>query len=327
MNYLRIYCSLIRKAEERGYTKKKAKEKGLYVEGHHTFPVSIFGKNKRIVYLTGREHYIAHALLEKIYIKRYGIDDNRTQKMVYAFWGMNRKSSTNQRYNNSYLYESSKIRFKNLVSDRCGEKNSFYGKKHSEKTKELIRQKVRGNKTWLGRRHSEETKEKLRKKSIGRKPSEETRKKLSEKSKGRKHTEQTLQKMRGKKLTEEQKQKLREVNKGNKYWLGKKHTEETKKKIRDSALGRIVSEETRKKISDKVKNPSKETLMKMSEAQCKNTYKCIDPFGNVFITKNLTKFCLEHNIDRSAIRKVMDGKQKTHKGWTGLLINKENDSQ
>ena len=55
MNYLKTYCNLIRKTEQRGYTKKKAKEQGLYVEGHHTFPMSIFGKNKRIVYLTARE--------------------------------------------------------------------------------------------------------------------------------------------------------------------------------------------------------------------------------------------------------------------------------
>lgn len=32
MNYLKVYCNLIRKAENRGYTKKKAKEFDLYVE-------------------------------------------------------------------------------------------------------------------------------------------------------------------------------------------------------------------------------------------------------------------------------------------------------
>ena len=32
MNYLKTYCNLIRKAEQKGYTKKKAKEQGLYVE-------------------------------------------------------------------------------------------------------------------------------------------------------------------------------------------------------------------------------------------------------------------------------------------------------
>jgi hypothetical protein len=41
MNYLKHYCNLIRKAENRvppeGYTEK-----------HHTFPKSIFGKNNRV---------------------------------------------------------------------------------------------------------------------------------------------------------------------------------------------------------------------------------------------------------------------------------------
>ena len=64
MNYLKHYCNLIGKAENRtppeGYTEK-----------HHTFPKSVFGKNNRVVVLTAREHYIAHALLERIYIKRY----------------------------------------------------------------------------------------------------------------------------------------------------------------------------------------------------------------------------------------------------------------
>ena len=32
MNYLGIYCNFMRKAEKRGYTKKKAKELGVLIE-------------------------------------------------------------------------------------------------------------------------------------------------------------------------------------------------------------------------------------------------------------------------------------------------------
>lgn len=124
MNYLKIYCNLIRKAEKRGYTKKKAKEQGLYVEGHHTFPRSLYGQtaegNKRIVYLTAREHYIAHSLLEKAFIKRYGEKHPKTIKMTYAFWQMNHHKSGNKEcYSNSRLYEGLKIRIGNAVGDRC----------------------------------------------------------------------------------------------------------------------------------------------------------------------------------------------------------------
>lgn len=123
MNYLKVYCNLIRKAENRtppeGYTEK-----------HHTFPVSIFGKNNRIVVLTAREHYIAHALLEKAFIKRYGLHHYRTQKMNNAHILM--KSSC---YCNSYLYENARIRRSENIK---GEKNPMYGRKHSPETIERM---------------------------------------------------------------------------------------------------------------------------------------------------------------------------------------------
>jgi hypothetical protein len=117
MNYLKVYCNLIRKAEQRGYTKKKAKELGIYVEGHHTFPISIFGKNERIVYLTAREHYIAHLLLEKIYIKRYGVGDEKTRKMTFVCIMMKNRDV---KYN-SHLYEQVRVRYiKNLKGNKRG---------------------------------------------------------------------------------------------------------------------------------------------------------------------------------------------------------------
>jgi len=87
MNYLKVYCNLIRKAENRtppeGYTEK-----------HHTFPVSIFGKNNRIVILTSKEHYIAHILLEKIFIKRNGLNHRKSKKMISAHINMKGKNDT-----------------------------------------------------------------------------------------------------------------------------------------------------------------------------------------------------------------------------------------
>jgi hypothetical protein len=134
MNYLKVYCNLIRKAEKRGYTKKKAKEQGLYVEGHHTFPVSIFGKNKRIVYLTAREHYIAHALLVKICISRYELYHWKSKKMIYAFWGMNnQENNLQQRYFNSKIYESARIKYINISKEFRHNKDSLRKLKQSLK--------------------------------------------------------------------------------------------------------------------------------------------------------------------------------------------------
>ena len=179
MNYLKVYCNLIRKAENRtppeGYTEK-----------HHTFPVSIFGKNNRIVILTAREHYIAHALLEKAFITRYGLHHYRTHKMIRAFWCMSNQMKEN-RYDNSHLYESLKNRYTETLS---GKNHHFYGKKHSLETKRKMSEAQKGEKS----------------PNYGRKASIETRQKLSEIRKGIPATYG----FKGKKHTEEYKQKMRE---------------------------------------------------------------------------------------------------------------------
>ena len=130
MNYLKVYCNLIRKAENRtlpeGYTEK-----------HHTFPKSIFGNNNRIVVLTSKEHYIAHCLLERIYVKRYGIDDIKSQKMLFAHLAM----KSYKRYFNSRLYESCRVKYSNSIS---GSNHWYYGKSLTEEHKEKIGVKVRG---------------------------------------------------------------------------------------------------------------------------------------------------------------------------------------
>ena len=78
MNYLKIYVKLIRKAESRSATNEGYREK------HHVFPVSLYGKNSRIVVLTPREHYLAHLLLWKGFCKRYSVTHFRTMKMKHA---------------------------------------------------------------------------------------------------------------------------------------------------------------------------------------------------------------------------------------------------
>jgi len=210
MNYLRHYCNLIRKAENRtppeGYTEK-----------HHTFPKSIFGNNNRIVILTGREHYIAHALLEKVCVQRYGINHWKTIKMTYAFWCMNSQKYKNT-YLNSHLYEYVRTRRSILMTN---EKNHMYGKKLSDEMKLKI------SKSNQGKKHSEETKKKLselakkRNKNpmFGKRHSEETKKKISELNKGRK-------------VSEDIKEKLSKRNSGkNNPYFGKKHSLKVREKM------------------------------------------------------------------------------------------------
>ena len=153
MNYLKVYCNLIRKAENR------TPPEGC-VERHHTFPKGIFGDNNRIVVLTPREHYIAHLLLEKIYIKRYGVGNENTRKMTFTCFMMRNRS---EKYNSNLYEKVRKRHIKNLKEKmkgegnprygkpgckgekngmygrkRSGELNPRYGKKHKKESKDLI---------------------------------------------------------------------------------------------------------------------------------------------------------------------------------------------
>jgi hypothetical protein len=129
MNYLRHYIKLIRKCENR-----EAPEG--YVERHHIFPKSIYGENDRLVAMTAREHYIAHALLERIFIHRYGIKDARTYKMISAHLKMIARAA----YCNSHLYEAARINFS----------ISQTGTKFTQERKNKISISQMGNQKWLG---------------------------------------------------------------------------------------------------------------------------------------------------------------------------------
>ena len=84
MNYKKIYQQLIDRALSRTLTG--------YKERHHIVPKCIGGDNSisNLVYLTAREHFIAHKLLCKIHPSIKGIQ--------FAFWAMIvYKSKKNQR--------------------------------------------------------------------------------------------------------------------------------------------------------------------------------------------------------------------------------------
>jgi hypothetical protein len=185
MNYLRAYCNLIRKAENR------VPPEG-YVEGHHVFPKSLYGENKRIVKLTAREHYIAHALLEKALIKRYGNKDIRSIKMTYAFSFMNNHTNQND-YCNSYLYEGCRIRYAMMSSILMKEyyKDNISQNKGIPLTEE---HKQNISNALKGRKFSPETIEKMRKNNLGKKHTEEAKEKIRQARAKQVFTEETTRK-------------------------------------------------------------------------------------------------------------------------------------
>ena len=312
MNYLKIYCNLVRKAEKRGYSKKKAKDLGLYVEGHHIFPVSIFGKNKRIVYLTAREHYIAHALLERICIERYGTEHFKSKKMTNAHIIMGGRG----KYKNSYLYEESKKRYSEYRT----------GTPMKESAKIKLRNIRTGSKT------PKEVVEKIRLKNIGKKRTQEQKNNMSKAQKGLKKNPLKVQ-------NEEFKNKFIDVVKtsvtkkeillklemnfyGSSFALidkwakflnldmshligasvnkGKKHSKGTKKIWSDLRKGKSKNEEHKRRI-------------KLSN--CKYVYTFISPEETIIETVLCNDFCIENNLNSCKIREVARGIRSHHKGW------------
>ena len=86
-----------------------------------------------------------------------------------------------------------------------------------------------------------------------------------------------------------------------------KHTEETKLKMSESNKGLIRSPETRLKLS--------KSRSKRIESSSK-TWVLIDPNGDKFTIKNLSKFCRENDLQQASMSRVTSGKLKHHKGWT-----------
>jgi hypothetical protein len=82
MNYAKIYGKLVSYAKSQNRVKKPMD--GL--DRHHIFPKSLGGTNdpNNIVFFTGREHYLAHKLLVRMY------SGDKKKKMIYALWWMSK---------------------------------------------------------------------------------------------------------------------------------------------------------------------------------------------------------------------------------------------
>jgi len=186
MNYIKIYTNLIKRATDRSVPKE------VYTELHHIVPKCMGGTDDQhnLVRLTGREHFVAHLLLVKIY--------PHDSKLVYAAMRMAHQC------NSGRYYEWLRKRHSENVSDMMlGNKhslgrirpatekeaisNKMKGIPKSQETKAKMSESQKGNKKALGLVRgpmSEEQKFKISEAKRGFKHSEETKRKISEKTKG-----------------------------------------------------------------------------------------------------------------------------------------------
>lgn len=150
---------------------------------------------------------------------------------------------------------------------------------------------TKGGEGTIGHSHTTETKQKLSKSLMGKTLSDEAKSKLSKISKGN-------QCNKGRKISDETKEKLRIIFKG------KKRSEETRKKISIANTGKKCSEETRKKISDKLSGK------KISENTKMANMKKILCLENKKEYNSITEACLELNISRTVLSKLLNGHSK-----------------
>lgn len=256
MNYQKIYDSLVK----RGQIREKP---DCYCEEHHIVPRCMCGTDEKsnLTLLTGREHFLVHWLLVKIY--------PGNQKLTHAFWAMCNQKSSKQlnRYKPSsriyaYVRELSaelhrEMNIGKTMSKESREKlsKSNLGRKHPPRSQEF-RDNV--SKQKLGFKHSDETRKRMSQSMIGKLRSEETKKKMSESFKGRVISEETRSKISnshiGKKITEETRQKLSIIHSTR---VRKPHSLETRQKMSESQKGKVVSEEFRQKMSKRIRNTPK----------------------------------------------------------------------
>ena len=204
MNYQWHYNRLI---ETRKF---KNRESGVYYEKHHILPRSMCGDDSEnnLVYLTAREHFLAHWLLWRIH---------RNRQTAFAFWNMCTRNSRQEKSSfSSISYQEAKESWIN-TSDFKGEKNPMFGRKHSEKTRQQLSIKAK-NRTSNGmkdRKHTEESIIKMRENRKGTSISEDHKQRISEHNTGKKVTAETREKMgawqRGRIISEEVRQRMREA--------------------------------------------------------------------------------------------------------------------
>lgn len=147
----------------------------------------------------------------------------------------------------------------------------------------------------------------------------------------------------GKSLSPEQKEKLLNVLRGNKWNQNRIHSQETKTKMSLAQMKRGIPEamrvaqkkaltgrkQTPEHVESRVKNRqgymhSEKTKNKISFGNSKLYNETIlSPDGKLYSNiQNLSDFSRQHDLNRTKILLVIQGKRSHHKGWT-LVVNKE----
>jgi hypothetical protein len=178
MMYDKHYAALIAKAQSR------PKPEG-YMERHHVVPRSMGGSDApdNLVWLTAREHFVAHVLLAKMH--------GGSQWYAVMMFAAGEKRTVNSR-----LYEAAKKHHAAWMAE------NYSGRKLPETRRTAISMGLKGNTNTKGSTLSEEHRAAIAKSmrgntnNAGRKASAETRAKMAAARRGRGRSEETKARIR-----------------------------------------------------------------------------------------------------------------------------------
>lgn len=148
MDYFRIYNLLIEDA-------RINPKHETYKELHHIVPRCLGGTNEKhnLVYLTAKQHFLAHWLLYKIY---------GGSKLANAWYAMCRigKGQDKRRVNSAFYKHAKETRARHLSEKSKGNNNHFFGKKHTAESRAKMSESHKKKMMWLN--FSEDHKAKLK---------------------------------------------------------------------------------------------------------------------------------------------------------------------
>lgn len=211
MDYKRIYKNIIKNGMENPPNEEE------YCENHHILPKCLGGDNSKenLVRLTGRQHFICHRLLVKIYPESDGL-----KFALFCFYqGMNKFQRINSREFHKLKKEVSVIKSelmnkkmktmsdeeRKLKYGNFGSDNHFFGKTHSDETKDFISRHNSGMHPFKNERTGEIRRMSSEEANLsdewvginkGMIQSEEAKKKVSQFQKGRPKSEETRARMK-----------------------------------------------------------------------------------------------------------------------------------
>lgn len=192
MNYQWHYDVLIERAKKRSLSE--------YTEKHHIIPRCMGGKDdsENIVILTGREHFIAHQLLVKIY--------PGNGKLIYAckMMSMSSKYHTGRISNRVYGWIREKVSKQNRINS-IGTKHPPRSDQWRMKRKEALK----------GKPLSSEHKKKISEGLTGLKRNEDFKIKMSTvaSNRSKEHKDNLSASLTGRKISEETKQRMKDAAK------------------------------------------------------------------------------------------------------------------